>query len=334
MRNPSSPARRLGAGIVAFVLAIVISTPGFAAEPSPCSGIDYNAKILDIIRTLPTGGGYSLGSAFVSPKLQPHNIGGGKWELRVYDGFPSHCTGATYALFAHLTALLHNGGKITLTPEQMRTLDAKWEAPDGSRLVDGQDPWWIFNSNGAGVAALLKHTGTGMSFRDDKLAYARPGDFLKLFWNGSVGKSEQGHQVVYLGQRKMDGRDMICFWGSQKQRKKKRGRTQPLYYPARAGGKVHDGYGEVCRPRSDIKAMIFSRITCMENLSAGLTDMRAKADARGTGPEGMPLPFEDSYLKSLRHTSSDQATLDRMYDILPEPSSFAGLAESADVASP
>jgi len=48
----------------------------------------------------------------------------------------------------------------------------------------------------------------------------------------------------------------------------------------------------------------------------------------------MPLPFEDSYLKALRNTSSDQATLDRMYDIQPEPSSFAGLTGSTDAASP
>jgi len=321
------PARCFG-GVLAFALALAIVTPRAAAEPSPCAGIDYNAKILDIIRTLPTGGGYSLGSSFVSPKLQTHNIGGGKWELRVYDGFPSHCTSATYALFGHLVALLHNGGKITLTADQLRALEVKWQMPDGSRLVDGQGPWWIFNSNGAGVAALLKHTGTGMSFRDDKLTYARAGDFLKLFWNGNVGKAEQGHQVVYLGHRTIAGRDMICFWGSQKQGKKRRGRTQPLYYPARAGGKVHDGYGEVCRPRSDIKAMIFSRVTCMENLSAGLADMRAEADARGTGSLGMPLPFEDTYLMSLRKISSDHATLNSMYDILPEPSSFAGLAGS------
>jgi hypothetical protein len=323
MRIASSAARCIGA---CLALALAAISHDARAEPRACAGVDYNSMIIDIIRTLPAGGGYSLGDDFVSPKLQTHNIGGGRWELRVYDGFPSHCTSATYALYAHLAALLHNGGKISLTADQLRALEVKGDMPDGTRLVDGQGPYWIFNSNGAGVAAFFKHTGTGISFRDDKLAYARPGDFLKLFWNDGVGASEKGHQVVYLGQRVVDGRDMICFWGSQRQGKKKRGGgTQALYFPARDGAKVHNGYGEACRPRSDIKAMIFSRVTCMENLSAGLEDMQAKADARGFGPVRMPRPFEDEFLMSLRKTSSDQAALDRKYDILPEPSALAGL---------
>ncbi len=269
--------RRIGVGMVAVALACFAQ--GAHAQQRTCSGVDYNRMILDIISTLPTGGGYSIGESFVAPKLQAHNVGGGNWELRVYDGFPSHCTSATYALYAHLIAVLNNSGRISLSADQLRSLEVRRSMPDGSQLVDGQGPWWIFNSNGAGVAALLKHTGTGVSFRDDKLRYARPGDFLKLFWNGGVGASEQGHQVVYTGHRQADGRDMICFWGSQRQHKKKRsGGTGPLYFPARAGAEVQSGYGEVCRPRDDVKAMIFSRVTCMEHLGAGLDEMRAKAE--------------------------------------------------------
>ena len=195
--------------------------------------------------------------------------------------------------------------------------------PDGTTLVDGQGAFQIFNANGAGTAALLKHTGTGMSFRDDKLAYARPGDFLKMFWNENVGASEKGHQVVYLGHKTVGGRDMLCFWGSQRQNKKKRpGGTEALYFPATEGGKVEDGYGEACRPRSDVKAMIFSRVTCMEHLAAGLDDMRAKAMAS----RGAPFPFVDEFLVSLSKTSSDQATLDRVFGILAAPDTLANLA--------
>ena len=61
--------------------------------------------------------------------------------------------------------------------------------------------------------------------------------------------------------------------------------------------------------------MVFSRVTCMEHLAAGLDDMRAKAIAS----RGAPFPFVDDYLYALRNTSSDQATLDRMYDILAAP---------------
>lgn len=324
MRIASSATRFIGAAIAAFALAA--TSLGAQAEPRTCVGVDYNRMILDIIRELPTGGGYSIGSDFVAPAVQAHNVGGGRWELRVYDGHPSHCTSATYALYSHLVAVLQNGGRISLTPDQLRALEVRRRLPDGTQLVDGQGPFWIFNANGAGVAAFLKHTGTGMSFRDDKLAYARPGDFLKIFWNDNVGASEKGHQVVYTGRREVDGRDMICFWGSQKQNRKKRsGGTEALYFPAHAGAKVHDGYGEVCRPRGDIKEMIFSRVTCMEHLATGLDGMRAKADARGRGRLGMPRPFVDEYLYSLRKTSSDHATLDRMYDIAPAPASVANL---------
>jgi hypothetical protein len=54
--------------------------------------------------------------------------------------------------------------------------------------------------------------------------------------------------------------------------------------------------------------------------------MRARSIARGLGPLGLPYPFVDAYLASLRTKSSDQATLDSMYDIVPAPASFAGLA--------
>jgi hypothetical protein len=201
-----------------------------------------------------------------------------------------------------------------LSPEQLGSLDIKRRMPDGSARVDGQGPFAIFNSNGAGVAAFLKHTGTGFSFRDDKLGHARPGDFLKLFWNENVGATERGHQVVFTGRREVAGREMICFWSSQRQnRKKRRGHgTEALYFAASADGKVHEGYGEVCRPRSDVKAMIFSRVTCMEHLAAGLEAMAAQAAARG----GKPDLFVDEYLYSIRTQSSDHATLDRMYGIV------------------
>jgi len=316
MRLKSSVAWRVRSCSLGLALAAL--SLGAHAEPShgqACGGVDYNAMILKIIRGLPSGGGYSLNARSLElPTITAHNIGGGHWEMRVYDGQPSHCTGATYAVFAHLVASLHNGGAIRLSPVQLRSLGVLKRMPDGTLRHDGEGPFAIFNSNGAGVAALLKHTGTGLSFRDDKLSYARPGDFLKIFWNDNVGASESGHQVIFTGRRVVDGRDMICFWSSQRQGKKKRdGHREPRYFPASENGEVQDGYGTVCRPRSDIKAMIFSRITCMAHLAAGLADMAAKAAARG----GTPDLFVDDYLVSLSEHSSDQATLDRTYGILP-----------------
>lgn len=319
-------------GVLATLACLLIGAArdGAAAGPRSaraCSGFDYNRLVLDIIRTLPEGGGYSTGKPFQLPTVTAHNLGAGNWEMRVFDGFPSHCASAAFTVFARLVAVLHNGGEVRLTPDQLAGFDPKRRAPDGTPLVDGQGIFQIFNANGAGVAAFLAHSGTGMNFRDDKLLYARAGDFLKLFWSENVGASEKGHQVIYTGHRLIDGRDMVCFWGSQRQTKKKRtGGFEPLYFPAGADAAVHEGYGEACRPRADIKAMIFSRVTCMEHLPAGLEAMSADARKAST----IPYLFVDDYLERLRRTSSDQATLDKTYGILPAPDALAGL----DAGSP
>ena len=288
-----------------------------------CGSVDYNALILDIIKGMPVGGGYSLNSRTLQlPTSTAHNVGGGKWEMRVYDGMPSHCTSATYTVFLHLVAELQNSGAIHLTQQQLDSLAAGDKLPNGRSRVDGEGPFSIFNSNGAGAAALINHTGTGFSFRDDKLGYARPGDFLKLFWNEGVGSNEKGHQVIYTGKRKVAGRDMVCFWSSQRQRRKKRnGKREALYFAAADDSKVRDGYGEVCRPRDDIKEMVFSRITCMKNLTAGLQDMARQASPKG----GTASLFVDEYLRSLRKKPSDHVTLNRMYDIVaaPSPATYA-----------
>jgi hypothetical protein len=315
----------------ALMTLAMITAFSLAARAEPfaargCGGVDYNAMVLDIIKGLPNGGGYSRGGSFQLPTVTAHNIGGDRWEMRAFDGFPSHCASATYAVFARLVAVLQNSGSINLSAEQILAFETKKRTPDGATLVDGQGTFQIFNANGAGVAAFLKHTGTGMSFRDDKLLYARPGDFLKIFWSENVGASEKGHQVIFTGHRVMGGRDMVCFWSSQHQGKKKRGgSTEALYFPAEKGGEVHDGYGEVCRPREDIKEMVFSRVTCMQHLAAGLDDMHARAQMR----EGAPYVFVDDYLYALRKTSSDQAALDRMYGILAAPDMLANLAAEA-----
>jgi hypothetical protein len=293
-----------------------------------CGSVDYNAMVLDIIKHMPKGGGYTLSTSELQlPEIGASDIGGGRWEMSVTDGHPSHCTSATYTVFAHLIAVLHNSGRITLSPTELEAISIKRMLPDGKSRMEGEGMFGIFNSNGAGAAALVKHTGTGISFRDDTFNYARPGDFLKLFWNGNVGASESGHQVVYLGHKTVEGRDMVCFWGSQRQKTKKRaGGTEPLYFPMVEGEKVENGYGEVCRPREDIKAMVFTRITCMENLSAGLQSMAQKAAQRG----GMPDLFVDDYLHSLESKSSDHATLDRMYGIWRAPAAFADVMGTHD----
>ncbi len=324
---------------LAVLLVSAVLSLSAHAQPSSkiaCDGIDYNTMILEIIEGLPKGGGYDVrASRVVLPVISVHQLGA-RLGMYVRDGHPSHCTSAAYAVYTHLVARLHNSGKINLSVDHIRSLQAVKTKPDGTSMFDGQGPFWIFNANGAGVAAFLKHTGTGISFRDDALLHARPGDFLKIFWNENVGietyknggvnrsKSEKGHQVVFTGRKTIAGIDMICFWGSQKQGKTKRGkRKQVRYFAAQPGGKVHNGYGEVCRPRDDIKHMIFSRIVCMKNLASGLEAMSTRATVSGAGNDANPLEFVDEFLLSIESQPSDHDTLDRLYDIRPAQKVFA-----------
>ncbi len=317
----TSPAAALRCCIVA-AMALVAGSAHADQSRASCGGVDYNKMILDIIKDMPKGGGYTLSDGELKlPTITSNAVGDGKWEMHVFEGHPSHCTSATYTIFAQLAATMQNGGQINLTPAELESLAIQHTMPDGKRRVDGQGPFQIFNSNGAGAAALIKHTGTGISFRDDKFVYARPGDFLKLFWNENVGASERGHQVVFLDHRTVAGREMVCFWGSQRQRhdKQREGGSGPLYFPMVDGDEVVDGYGKVCRPRTDIKAMVFSRVTCMEHLGDGLKAMAVQASAE----PGRADLFVDEYLYGLREKSSDHATLNRTYGILAAPAAFA-----------
>lgn len=326
----------LGFAVLLVFAALSLSAHAKSLDKTACDGVDYNQIILEIIDALPEGGGYDVRASRVRlPVVSVHQVGA-RLGMHVRDSHPSHCTSATYALYNHLVARLHNSGKIHLSVEQIRSLQAIKARPDGTQMRDGQGPFWIFNANGAGAAAFLKHTRTGISFRDDALLYARPGDFLKIFWNENVGisyfkggavnrrQSERGHQVVFTGRKVIAGTEMICFWSSQKQGRTKRGnRREARYFPSHPNGKVHNGYGEVCRPRGDIKHMIFSRIVCMENLASGLEEMRVKAGVSAAGGHVNRHEFVDEFLHSIQRLPSDHETLDRKYDILPAQEVFA-----------
>jgi hypothetical protein len=79
--------------------------------------------------------------------------------------------------------------------------------------------------------------------------------------------------------------------------------------------------------------MIFSRVTCMEHLAAGLDDMKAKAAARGPAPGGLPYLFVDDYLYKLRETSSDAETLDRTYGIMRAQETAGAAAALGDLST-
>ena len=127
----------------------VLSSSASANTPSniACKDIDYNTMILEIIDSLPKGGGYEVRASRVAlPVIGVHQLGA-RLGLHVRDGHPSHCTSAAYALYMHLVARLHNSGQINLSIEQIHSLQAVKARPDGTPMLDGQGPFWTFHVN-------------------------------------------------------------------------------------------------------------------------------------------------------------------------------------------
>ena len=96
---------------------------------------------------------------------------------------------------------------------------------------DGVGAWGRANANGPGMAVLIRELGAGENILiknkkeyKSESAYwsawerAEPGDFLKIFRSASIGASERGHMVVYLGRKKASSGgvrdDIVYYWSS------------------------------------------------------------------------------------------------------------------------
>ena len=90
----------------------LLAAPAHAqmADAPACRGVDYNRMILDIVHNLPKGGGYDRDHPElpVVASLEIDN----RWEMLVRHGHPSHCTSATYSVFAHLATVLQSNRKL------------------------------------------------------------------------------------------------------------------------------------------------------------------------------------------------------------------------------
>ncbi len=167
---------------------VVATSPG--VPMASAGGTAFNQVVLDQIRAMPSGGGYSashvatqrLGGSVVLTPLG--------FEVAAARAEPSYCSGATYLVFIKTISALQRAGKLSLDPEAQRAL-----LISGQR--DGQGIWGRWNANGPGTARLFHELDLGRNFSD--YAEARPGDFMKIFWNDAVGRKEHGHSVVFLG---------------------------------------------------------------------------------------------------------------------------------------
>jgi hypothetical protein len=195
----------------------------------------WNEAIIGAIGSMPIGGGYSTGVDARDALMAAVVWEEGKPALRPAKGIPSFCSGGTYLVFLIALAQEQRAGRVSLSPEAWRALMVEGQA-------DGVGVWGRWNANGPGTGRLFEETGAGRSFTD--LKEARRGDFLKIFWNDSIGASERGHSVIFLGVDVEKGEEKVSFWSS----------NQP------------GGYGSKQVPRSKIKRMLFSRLEHPERL--------------------------------------------------------------------
>jgi hypothetical protein len=231
------------------------------------NGATLNDLVLQQVKKMPTGGSYSV-SHFAKIKLQSAaHFESGKFFMFPTAPYPSFCSGATYVVFIKTIEALRDRGELHL---DFATLD---------QLVirdqhDGEGIWGRWNANGPGTARLFHELDIGHNFADFR--EAKPGDFMKIFWNNKVGPRESGHSVIFLGTVNRPDGEYVRFWSSN----------------------VPTGYGAKEVPRSKIAYAIFSRLETPTNLSRIHT-----------------VPETDAYLASLLRKKSNFVEAARMCGI-------------------
>lgn len=190
-----------------------------AFTPSPCAarnnstqhGATFNDYILYAVRTMPRGGGYSTGRD-AAENLSDKGVVWDERQRRLtispHHARPSFCSSACY--LALLKALQHCENRKAIPPLP----SGAWKSMDiRMGQLDGEGVWGRANANGPGFAKLIKDLNAGINFSD--IRYARPGDFMKIFWNDQIGKYESGHLVIFLRTYKAKtGQTIVEFWSS------------------------------------------------------------------------------------------------------------------------
>lgn len=254
------------------------------------SAEDWNRLILDKIAGMPKAGVYaryqrdlpekqrfsdlyetvdSLGEALeVTPggslKVVPEAAAG-----------YSFCSSATYLLFCEVVSELQKRGIVAKKRSLSRELAKVGDCEDVIHgRLDGVGLFGHWNADGPGTAVLFERLDLGSNFLG--LEHARPGDFLKIFWNEHIGKGERGHLVIYLG--KNDAGTAIEVWSSNME-----------------NGDGTAGYGTMWVETSRIQRALLSRLERPENLlrwlefpeAAKTSDYLVRIRRTGSSPEEM-----------------------------------------------
>ncbi len=217
-----------------WFLGILVAT--WAVTTPAVFARDYNDVVLEQIRKMPRGGRYSI-SHVANIRLQHSaHFESGKFFFLPSAASPSFCSGATYLVFIRTIEALRARGDLHLDYATLNHLVIRDQR-------DGEGIWGRWNANGPGTARLFHELGLGHNFTN--FDHAKPGDFMKIFWNRHVGRHESGHSVIFMGTENRFGQEYIRYWSSN----------------------IPSGYGERSVPRKKIAYAIFSRLERPENLA-------------------------------------------------------------------
>lgn len=230
------------------------------------SATDLNQVILDHIEKMPRGGQYAKyrkdlpdGQRFRDLNQTVIDLHTAievdrKGRLRVVRKNAanySFCSSATYLLFCDVVSTLQQKGFVPASAPfstEMADVGSPERVIQGE--LDGIGMFGHWNADGPGTAMLFRKLNLGPNF--SSYERARPGDFLKIFWNDAIGKGERGHLVVYLGENKAS--DSIRVWSSNL-----------------SNDDGTSGYGTMSVEKSRIKRALFSRFEEPVNLMNWIT---------------------------------------------------------------
>lgn len=231
-----------------FILACSIGLLGLFSAPAEGvaplhgeSGASWYQSMRQGLAEFPEGGGYKTNRQALEAlvlKACRWNAQAGKPVFLVKEARPSFCSSACYLLLLKTLYIWDSQQPKSVISEQ-----AWLSLMPRMGQHDGNGPWGWANANGPGLAVMVHALKAGVSFEDWQ--QARPGDFMKIFWTDHIGRKEAGHLTVLV---KDDG-DKVTFWSSN----------------------TPGGYGSKTIPKSDIKRVIFTRITRPERFNLAPT---------------------------------------------------------------
>ncbi|HSI15742.1 MAG TPA: hypothetical protein VK961_27085, partial [Chthoniobacter sp.] len=214
-------------------------------------GSSPNAIIVKAIESMPSGGGYRASGPAITALRGSMRASDGGIALEPAQATPSFCSGATYLVFLAALNELQRDKQISMSDATVRALLVEGQS-------DGTGVWGRWNANGPGTARLFFESGLGRNFTS--FDEARPGDFMKVWWNDQIGALERGHSVVYLGQETRSDGPYVHYWSSN----------------------IPGGFGHAYVARQKMRRVLFSRLEHPEQINRVAT-----------------LPAKDSYLASM-----------------------------------